>query len=69
MALVGDMCEGTLCCDGVFSSLCPKAVDASIGGEADQFNLRANVQEVRVNGSKLVATENDDFRWDELFRA
>ncbi|CAH0028877.1 unnamed protein product [Clonostachys rhizophaga] len=63
-----DMCRGTLCCDGVFSSLCPKAVDASMGGETDQPNLGAYVQELRVNGSKLVATEKDDIKRDELIQ-
>lgn len=45
---------------------CPKAVNASIGGETDQLDLGAYIKELRVNGRKLVATEKDDIKWDEL---
>ncbi|CAG9986671.1 unnamed protein product [Clonostachys byssicola] len=36
---------------------------------ADQPILGEYVQKLRINSSKLVATSNDDIKWDELFKS
>jgi hypothetical protein len=47
---------------------CPKAVNASIGGETDQLDLGAYIKELRVNGRNLLQPKRTILSGTSLFR-